>query len=102
MLASLNMMSISSSLCYLLLVGFAQAADVYLSSSQSFSSQLSLQRAGVVLSEYLGLDAFENLQNYGDFGEREFVGQGPSNALFLLVDDATVQGLFPTQAISPR
>ncbi|OAX37911.1 hypothetical protein K503DRAFT_742026 [Rhizopogon vinicolor AM-OR11-026] len=84
-----------SSLCYLLLVGFSQAADVYLSPSQTFPSQLSLRHAGLVLSEYLGLEPFENFQNYGDLREREFVGQGASNALFLLVDDANIQDIIP-------
>lgn len=86
-----------SALCYLLLVGFSQAADVYLSPSKSFPSQLSLQHAGFVVSEHLGLEPLENfrVENSGDLlGEREFVGHGVSNALFILVDDASIQGVF--------
>jgi hypothetical protein len=84
-----------SALSCLLLVGLSQAADVYLSPSQEFPSRLSLQHAGFVMSQHLGLEPTENFQNYGELlREHEFVAQGPSNALFLLVDDASLQGLF--------
>ena len=93
-----------SALCYLLLVGFSQAGDVYLSPSQSFPPKLSLQHADLVVSEHLGLEPFKNfqVQQYGDLlGEREFVGQGASNALFILVDDASIQGMFPLKQQMP-
>ncbi|KAG1861559.1 hypothetical protein DFJ58DRAFT_777338 [Suillus subalutaceus] len=81
-----------SALSCLLLVSLSQAADVYLSPSQPFPSLLSLQHAGFALSQHLGLEPIENFQNYGELlREHEFVGQGASNALFLLVDDANLQ-----------
>ncbi|KAG0701277.1 hypothetical protein DFH29DRAFT_1000344 [Suillus ampliporus] len=87
---------ICSVLSCLLLVGFSQAADVYLSPSQTFPSRLSLQHAGFALSQHLGLEPFENFQNFGDLlGEQEFVAQGASNALFLLVDDTSMQDIIP-------
>ncbi|KAG1725417.1 uncharacterized protein EDB91DRAFT_1062235 [Suillus paluster] len=80
----------------LLLVGFSQAADVYLSPPQTFPSRLSLQHAGFVLSQHLGLEPLENFQHYSDLlGEHEFVAQGASDALFLLVDDASIQDIIP-------
>ncbi|KAG2338871.1 hypothetical protein BDR05DRAFT_917802 [Suillus weaverae] len=86
-----------SALSCLLLVGLSQAADVYLSPSQAFSSRLSLQHAGFVLSQHLGLEPIENFQNYGELlREHEFVAQGASNALFLLVDDASLQDIIPS------
>ncbi|KAG2148731.1 uncharacterized protein EDB93DRAFT_1084948 [Suillus bovinus] len=86
-----------SALSCLLLVGLSQAADVYLSPSQEFPSRLSLQHAGFVLSQHLGLEPTENFQNYGGLlREQEFVAQGASNALFLLVDDANVQDIIPS------
>jgi hypothetical protein len=46
------------------------------------------------LSQHLGLEPVESFQNYGELlREHEFVAQGASNALFLLVDDASLQGL---------
>jgi len=86
-----------SALSCLLLVGLSQAADVYLSPSQEFPSRLSLQHAGFVMSQHLGLEPTENFQNYGELlREHEFVAQGPSNALFLLVDDASLQDIIPS------
>ncbi|KAG2065078.1 hypothetical protein BDR04DRAFT_1060948 [Suillus decipiens] len=86
-----------SALSCLLLLGLSQAADVYLSPSQAFPSRLSLQHAGFVLSQHLGLEPIENFQNYGELlREQEFVAQGVSNALFLLVDDANLQDIIPS------
>ncbi|KAG2355493.1 hypothetical protein BDR07DRAFT_1613634 [Suillus spraguei] len=86
-----------SALSCLLSLGLSQAADVYLSPSQAFPSRLSLQHAGFVLSQHLGLEPIENFQNYGELlREQEFVAQGASNALFLLVDDANLQDIIPS------
>ncbi|KIK40002.1 hypothetical protein CY34DRAFT_807669 [Suillus luteus UH-Slu-Lm8-n1] len=86
-----------STLSCLLLAGLSQAADVYLSPSQAFPSRLSLQHAGFVLSQHLGLEPVESFQNYGELlREHEFVAQGASNALFLLVDDASLQDIIPS------
>lgn len=92
-----------STLSCLLLAGLSQAADVYLSPSQAFPSRLSLQHAGFVLSQHLGLEPVESFQNYGELlREHEFVAQGASNALFLLVDDASLQGLLTPLQEQPR
>ncbi|KAG1724903.1 uncharacterized protein EDB91DRAFT_1267864 [Suillus paluster] len=69
---------------------------VGLSPSQVFPSRLSLQHAGFVLSQHLGLEPIENFQNYGEMlREHEFVAQGTFNVLFLLVDDANLQDIIP-------
>ncbi|KAG2101310.1 uncharacterized protein F5147DRAFT_616508 [Suillus discolor] len=86
-----------SALSCLLLAGLSQAADVYLSPSQEFPSRLSLQHADFALSQHLGLEPIENFQNYGELlREQEFVAQGASNALFLLVNDASLQDITPS------
>ncbi|EIW83395.1 hypothetical protein CONPUDRAFT_164352 [Coniophora puteana RWD-64-598 SS2] len=86
----------------LILAGLTQAAQVYLSPQpHSFPSQLPSKRASFVLAHHLGLDQFEvlgdNLVDYaGLLGERNFVGEGPSDGLLLVIDESVAKDVIPT------
>ncbi|KAH7924219.1 hypothetical protein BV22DRAFT_1067197 [Leucogyrophana mollusca] len=86
----------------LLLVGASQAANVYLTPSEALPSRLSPKSASLVISRHLGLEQFEAIglgdsgENYAALlGERDFIGEGTKNALFLVVDEAYSEDIIP-------
>lgn len=73
----------------------ARAVNVYLYPPQtSLRSNLAPEDASAALSRHLGLEIFETLRDSStlDYSEETFVGQGPSNALLLTLDDVDAKG----------
>jgi hypothetical protein len=82
------------SLCVLLGAGFAQAVQVYLSPSLTLPPNPSIEHATLAISHHLGLELSQPLGHYSDYfgGEQSFVGEGPSSALLLAIDEVTAHG----------
>lgn len=81
----------------LLLTGFAQAVQVYLSPSPQLapSQKLSPEQASFALSRHLGLEFFETAGDRDLFdgdSEQKFVAQGSSNALLLIMNEGEARG----------
>lgn len=83
----------------LLLTGFAQAVQVYLSPAPplALSQRLSPKHAGFALSRHLGLEFFETAgespELFDGVGEQKFVAQGSNNALLLTINEAEARGM---------
>ncbi|RDB25224.1 hypothetical protein Hypma_007924 [Hypsizygus marmoreus] len=77
---------------------FSQAINVYLNPHSSFlRSSLSPNDASSTLSRHLGLELFEPLRDASnaEYNVESFVGQGPSNALLLTMDEADAKAVLP-------
>ncbi len=71
-----------------------QAVSVYLSPPRThLESTLSPEDASAVLSQHLGLEAFEPLRDSTPFVYEEFVGQGEKNEIVVTVEESIANGM---------
>ena len=83
-------------LACLLLATLSHAVELYLNPSRSLPSNLSPSDASFVISQHLGLDAFEPLANIRGndlIDDNNFIGKGPKNGLLLSLTEADAKGM---------
>jgi hypothetical protein len=78
----------------LLLAGFTQAIQVYLSPPPPLPPSLTPEHGVLALSRHLGLEYLDSAAGYAEFysEEESFVGQGPQNAILLTINEEDAQG----------